>query len=267
MGKGLTFVKLHQLFAGTRKTLKLVISKTNSHYDPIGLISPLISQLRDTCRQATLFCQGRMDSIVHESIWELWLQQHYELLRCTSFSYPRLKDAHLVEYGQIDIICSEDASTGLMITMHLSHPNSLKTRTINFHTSHSYLADANTTVPKRELTATSIGSFLVNTVRTELGPRAGKVYQLSDSMIAIFWVINNSDHLSTFAHNRVKNIRANLDVETELFHVSGNFNNSDCGTKFKRIADHREPSKLTKERMLTAEDVSPTSTFHLGPEY
>ena len=267
MGKGLTFETLHQLFANTRKTLKLIISKTNSHYDPIGLLSPLISQLRDSCRQATLFCQGRMDSTVHECIWELWLRQHYELLRCTHFSYPRLKNAHLVEYGKIDIICSVDASTGLMLTMHLSHPNSIKTRNVNFHTSHSYLADAGTTVPKRELTAGSIGSFLVNTVRLELGPRVGGVYQLQDSMIAIYWVINNSEHLSTFAHNRVKNIRTNLNVETELFHVSGNFNNSDCGTKFKRIADHREPTRLTKERMLTAEDVSPTSTFHMGPEY
>ena len=42
---------------------------------------------------------------------------------------------------------------------------------------------------------------------------------------------------------------------------------SDFGTKFKRIADHRKPTMLTKDRMLTAEDVSPNSTFHLGPEY
>ena len=91
MGEGLSFEVLQQLFAGTRKTLRLLISKTNAHYDPIGLLAPLISQLRDTCRQATLYCQGHMDEIVHDSIWELWLLQHYGILRCTHFSYPWVK--------------------------------------------------------------------------------------------------------------------------------------------------------------------------------
>ena len=100
-----------------------------------------------------------IQAIKKETVKRQSMKEIYKTHRCTSFSYPRLKDAHLVEYGKIDIICSEDASTGLMITMHLSHPNSLKTRNINFHTSHSYLADAGTTVPKRELTAGSIGSF------------------------------------------------------------------------------------------------------------
>ena len=72
-GEGLNFVSLEQLFQGTRKTLKLLISKTNSHYDPIGLLSHLISQLRDSCRQATLFCQGTIELPVHNSIRDLWL--------------------------------------------------------------------------------------------------------------------------------------------------------------------------------------------------
>ena len=110
LGKDLSYEKLETLFQGTRKTLKLLISKTNSHYDPTGLISPLISQLRDTCRQATLYCKGLMEAEVHESIWSLWLHEHYEVLRCATYAYPRLQDAQIIEYGQITIITAADAS-------------------------------------------------------------------------------------------------------------------------------------------------------------
>ena len=68
-------------------------------------------------------------------------------------------------------------------------------------------------------------------------------------------------------YNRVRNIRANLDVNKELYHVNGKFNILDTGSKFRRIPDINHPEKQSKERMLRAEDVSPTSSFHLGPSY
>ena len=101
----------------------------------------------------------------------------------------------------------------------------------------------------------------------ELGKRVKDVKVLLDSLIAIFWIINNSDHLSTFVYNRVKNIRSNIDVIKELYHVAGKHNLSDIGTKFKRIPDINNPDRMTKEKMLTAEDVAPNSLFHLGPTF
>ena len=71
LGRDLTFEKLEELFKGSQKTLRLLVSKTNGHYDPTGLLSPLISQLRDTCRQATLYYKGQMDAEVHPNIWSL----------------------------------------------------------------------------------------------------------------------------------------------------------------------------------------------------
>ena len=68
-------------------------------------------------------------------------------------------------------------------------------------------------------------------------------------------------------HNRVKNIRANINVTEELYHVSGKYNISDTGSKFKRIPDINNPDKMSKEKMLRAEDVAPDSPFHLGPDF
>ena len=53
-GKGLTRESLEEIFEGTRKTLRLLVSKAATLYDPTGITSALIGQLRDVVRQATL---------------------------------------------------------------------------------------------------------------------------------------------------------------------------------------------------------------------
>ena len=53
-GKGLTRESLEEIFEGTRKTLHLLVSKAATLYDPTGITSALIGQLRDVVRQATL---------------------------------------------------------------------------------------------------------------------------------------------------------------------------------------------------------------------
>ena len=56
-GKGLTKEALGEHFEGTRKTLRLLVSKAATLYDPTGITSALTGQLRDVVGQATLHTQ------------------------------------------------------------------------------------------------------------------------------------------------------------------------------------------------------------------
>ena len=53
--KGLTRKKLTDIFTDTRKTLRLILSKSASVYDPPGLLSALMNQVRDVVRTATMY--------------------------------------------------------------------------------------------------------------------------------------------------------------------------------------------------------------------
>ena len=56
--KGLTREKLMNIFIDTRKTLRLILSKSSSVYNPPGLLSGLMNQLRDAVRTATIYAGG-----------------------------------------------------------------------------------------------------------------------------------------------------------------------------------------------------------------
>ena len=79
-GKGLTRETLEEIFEGTIKTLRLLVSKAGSLYDPTGITSALIGQLRDVVRQATLHTQGQYEQEVPNTMWTHFGDCLYEAL-------------------------------------------------------------------------------------------------------------------------------------------------------------------------------------------
>ena len=58
-GKGLTKETLGETFEGTRKTLRLLVSKAATLYDPTGINFALTGQLRYIVRQACLHSMNK----------------------------------------------------------------------------------------------------------------------------------------------------------------------------------------------------------------
>ena len=199
-GKGLTREALEEIFEGTRKTLRLLVSKAASLYDPTGITSALIGQLRDVVRVATLHTQGQYEQEVPDTMWSHFLDCLYEALMVASYAYQRITDQNIIERGLIFLIGSVDASFSQILFFHLSHPNSKGERSINHCISKSYLSHDNgncATEPRKELSALTLGAVLFSVRKKELGKRLGQAIICSDSKIVIHWSTRGSEQLQT----------------------------------------------------------------------
>ena len=107
-------------------------------------------------------------------------------------------------------------------------------------------------------------SLLFSVLKKELGKRLGRALICSDSKIVIHWSTRGSEQLQPYILNRVETIRANVDVLDELHYVKTKFNLADLCTKYRRVVDFEQPTVFSNNRLLTHQDMSPTSTWFRG---
>ena len=130
-GKGLTRESLEEIFEGTRKTLRLLVSKAASLYDPTGITSALVGQLRDVVRVATLHTQGQYEKEVPDTMWTHFGDCLYEALMVANHAYPRLTDQNIIEKGLIHLIGSVDGRVLLTNPCLPSQPPKFRGRKVN----------------------------------------------------------------------------------------------------------------------------------------
>ena len=98
-------------------------------------------------------------------------------------------------------------------------------RSINNILGKGYLCSDTQTIPKRELGVLSVGTFVTKVLKEELGTRLERAIVASDSLVAIYWALKaTQETVNTYTWNRVLNIRSNILIATELFHVAGKHN-------------------------------------------
>ena len=110
------------------------------------------------------------------------------------------------------------------------------------------------TVPRNELSATMLGTELVNLVAKSIGSRVEDVIFATDSTIALSWCCNPTKKLRLFVFSRVETIHRMIEWTTgrdylQLYHVDGELNLSDL---------------LKKKYDLTVEDLSTGSNWQSG---
>ena len=94
----------------------------------------------------------------------------------------------------------------------------------------SLLADEDSTIPKNELEALTMGSNLGWILRQTLESWLDSYIVISDSTIALCWVTSEKKRLSLFHRNRCVQIKRGTDLDV-LYHVATDFNPSDIGTR------------------------------------
>ena len=98
------------------------------------------------------------------------------------------------------------------------------------------LSDENSTIPKTELDALTMGSNLGWIVRQALEKWVTSYIMIGDSRIALCWVTSEKKRLSLFHRNRCIQIRRGTDLQ-EIFHVSSSSNPADLGTRPETVKD------------------------------
>ena len=267
---------IRNIYKNSRKTLQLVTSRAGMFtYDSLGLVQPLVSQLRKTTSQCAVYCKGNFESEVSQELWEHYLLQLSELAKAALFEYPRIPKTAVVDGACIDLICTCDSSTTATYVFHLIYPTRNKEKVSAFLFSRSHLLSPTTSVPRGEHTSLSIGSHMFLIIIKELAQYLKSAIICCDSLCSIFWTLSNPKDLTKYISTRTKNIVSNLNNAarilssnkatsptefTKILHwIPGNCNRpADLGTKYK-IA-----GIAGKTKMITAQDVSPESIYHKG---
>ena len=110
------------------------------------------------------------------------------------------------------------------------------------------------TIPRAELNALFIAATLCSAAKRNLKPFATKLIAFTDSLVSLYWVVNERSSLELFHRVRCATIRQTFtddDGELNIYWVSSLANVSDLGTKLQ----------------CTPQDLSPEGEFFLGPPF
>ena len=94
----------------------------------------------------------------------------------------------------------------------------------------SLLADKDSTIPKMELEALTIGSNMGWVLKQAMADWVDSSITIGDSSIAMSWVTSTEKRLSLFHRNRCVQIRRGTDLD-DLYHCATAFNPADLGTR------------------------------------
>ena len=84
----------------------------------------------------------------------------------------------------------------------------------------------------------------------------------TDSLVSIYWaLLATKETVNIYTWNRVENIRSNILIATELFHIAGKHNPADLGTRWRSM---NTKMSTNSHKLLTFDMVSPESTIFCG---
>ena len=246
-----------QEFVPKELTLRMVVSKIASMYDPLGLVTAWKAGAKNLIRLSTeaVGCFGpdgneKWDNPLPEDLRSRWIVKFHEMEQIKLIGFQRNtlpKQAIVTEQA---LICFVDA--GEMSKNQYTYILSK----IGDHSWHSQLIYAKTqlrdtgrSIPNEELDSLHNGAILLHRVSLAL-PDIRKKALAGDSEVACFWVQKKTITLSSYLRHRVANITRLMSTEA-IYHVPGKLNVADVGTKTE------EP----------VETIMPGSYFQKGPEF
>ena len=231
-------------------TLRKVLARAMSYFDPTGCISPFIARFRNLVRTSTIVAQSQWDTVLPAEILEEFCNLVIEAERIGDFRYPRTMHIANPEVRLYDLMCFSDAGekgkTGVMYTYN--------NRTLSFSGGKTILPHRAHSIAKGELDAAYQVSLMVEGLHRHLAPHAGTKYLFLDATIAIHWIANSEHPLHVFQRIRVMQIVKSFTDEKgvlQVYHVRRDHNPADEGTHGK----------------TTPEGVSPSSMYFRGPAF
>lgn len=260
-------------FVPKNLTLRQALSKTSSIFDPRGLISPytLLTKLafQDSIQSLGGFGNEVLDKttkklnkrvVLTAAMWDIplpkkqrseWVKLFFMAEKIRTFKFPRFPipagintdECYLFGYGDAAIPGSQEC-------IHIAFSNDgncfHSVSLMNKNQVHSQKQAVK--IPYKEMSAMTITAALLQKCKLAL-PNVKGVRLFSDSEISLNWVRDNGPDINNFIRGRCQIVRNYVEMDS-LYHIKGTANISDTGTR--RIADVNE--------------ISPTSSFYLGPE-
>ena len=178
------------------RTLRSLVQLAASHYDPLGLSSGLLSQIRHTCSTAMKLAAARWDAPLPNELWVFFIEQLCQLFRCTLHEHVRFPRRCSSGLNSALLLVLGDAG-GCALVLHgwLLHKANRKgllevlakeSTVPSICTHKTYLASGVRSIPQRETEIQCKGAMFSKAVVSELAPRLSGFLQFSDSRVSIF---------------------------------------------------------------------------------
>ena len=260
-------------FVPKQLTIRQALSKTSSIFDPRGIISPytLLTKLafQDSIQSLGGFGDDVLDKstkklnkkiVLTAKMWDLplpkkqraeWVRLFFMAEQIREFKFPRFPIPDNIDTSECYLFGYGDAANpGSQECVHIAFTNDGNC----FHSFHLmgknqvHSSKEAVRIPYKEMTAMSLTAALLQKCKLAL-PNVKGMKLFSDSEISLHWVKENGPDINNFIRGRCQIIRNYIDLNS-LYHLKGNFNISDKGTR---------PIKDIGE-------ISPSSSFYLGPD-
>ena len=213
-------------------TKRMVLAKNASIFDLLGKFVPITAGLSLDLREAVKQTEGWDEAVPDELVSNFW---RLETLKGIKFQRARMPET--AKSTDMSLIIAVDAAKEMKIVgvwgrFELKEGGFSCQLIIGRH----LLSDENSTIPKTELDALTMGSNLGWIVRQALEKWVTSYIMIGDSRIALCWVTSEKKRLSLFHRNRCIQIRRGTDLQ-EIFHVSSSSNPADLGTRPETVKD------------------------------
>ena len=270
--EGSTLEELNE-FVPKKLTLRMALSKTSSIFDPRGIIAPFFLLTKMAFQDSIQSLGGFGDEILDEStkkvnkkhvltakMWDLalpekqraeWVRLLFMAEQIREFRFPRFPipadvrtdECHLFGFGDAAMPGSQEC-VYLAFTNdgNCFHLVSLMTKN-QVHSTRVAVK-----IPYKEMTALAITSALLQKCYLAL-PNVKGMKLFGDSEISLHWVKDNGPDINNFIRGRCQIVRNYVELDS-IYHIRTNHNCSDTGTR----------------RIKSVAEISPTSSFYLGPD-
>ena len=218
-------------FVPKKLTRRTIFSKNYSIFDLTGKIAPIMSILKADMRSAVEQTEG-WDDPVPDELRGKWLKNFWMLEKLRGMKFQRAIMPEGAVSSKMNLIIAVDAADQCVKMAGAWGRFRLKSGLFSCQLvlGRSLLAEKDSTIPKMELDALTIGSNMGWVLKQTMGDWVESSILIGDSSIAMCWVTFTEKRLSLFHRNRCVQIRRGTDLN-DLYHCATNFNPSDLGTR------------------------------------
>ena len=222
-------------FIPPKLTRRIIFSKNYSIFDLVGKLAPLMAILKVDMRAAVEQTEG-WDDPVPDELRGKWIKNFWMLEKLRGMKFQRAIMPEGAVSTKMDLIIAVDAAEQCVKMAGAWGRFRLKSGLFSCQLvlGRSLLADKDSTIPKVELDALTIGSNMGWILRQTMGDWIESYILIGDSSIAISWVTSTEKRLSLFHRNRCVQIRRGTDLDN-LYHCATEFNPADLGTRPKLV--------------------------------
>ena len=235
-------------FVPKKLTRRMIFSKLAAVFDIPGKFTPVeVGMKRDLRSSAKL--TSSWDDAVPDELRGKWVQNYWMLEKLKGIKFQRARMPETAVNADMDLIIAVDAAmdvkiVGVWCRFRLRDGGNSCQLLIG----RSLLVDEDSTIPKNELEALTMGSNLGWIVRQCLEKWISSYILIGDSTISLCWVSSEKKRLSLFHRNRCVQVRRGTELD-RIFHVISEENPADLGTR---------------PDLVTETDVGPNSNWEVG---